>query len=157
MLAIAAQFFSGRMDIVRFCDHRHACVDKRTEACPAARSGPCLSYRRSLYVHGMCAGEVLTKTLHRASTASERDRILARGGYIPECGKGECARVNGLIEVTRSLGDRWLKPILDCTPEVACRDLRDDDAFLVLGTDGLFDFIDDAAVVWPIYSNRGAD
>lgn len=92
------------------------------------------------------AGEVLT-TSHRASNATEREHILERGGDIPECSGGECARVNGLIEVTRSLGDRWLKPILDCTPEVVAHELTADDAFLVIGSDGLFDSVDDATVV----------
>lgn len=92
---------------------------------------------------GSC--EVLT-TCHRASNDVERQRILARGGDVPECSKGECARVNGLIEVTRSLGDRWLKPVLDCTPEVVARDLTPEDAFLVIGSDGLFDCVDIATV-----------
>lgn len=100
----------------------------------------------SSYHHNVYAGEVLT-TSHRASNAEERERVLARGGDVPECSKGECARVNGLIEVTRSLGDRWLKPVLDCTPEVVARDLTSDDAFLVIGSDGLFDSVDDATVV----------
>jgi serine/threonine protein phosphatase PrpC len=77
----------------------------------------------------------------------ERERVLARGGEIPECAKGECARVNGLIEVTRSLGDRWLKPVLDCTPEVVVYPLTAEDAFLVIGSDGLFDCIVDDTLV----------
>lgn len=100
----------------------------------------------SYIIDTVSVGEVLT-TSHRASNAVERQRILARGGNVPECSKGECARVNGLIEVTRSLGDRWLKPVLDCTPEVVARDLTADDAFLVIGSDGLFDCVDDATVV----------
>lgn len=102
----------------------------------------------------MFTGELLT-TSHRASNLDERERVLRRGGYIPECSKGECARVNGLIEVTRSLGDRWLKPVLDCTPEVVTRDLTADDAFLIIGSDGLFDSLDDSTVVRSLQSNSG--
>jgi protein phosphatase 2C len=95
----------------------------------------------------MFPGKVLTSS-HRASVPEERERVLARGGEIPECSKGECARVNGLIEVTRSLGDRWLKPVLDCTPEIVVYRLTAEDAFLVIGSDGLFDCIVDDVLVW---------
>jgi serine/threonine protein phosphatase PrpC len=92
------------------------------------------------------AGQALT-TSHRAGNEAERERVIARGGDVPPCSSGECARVNGLIEVTRSLGDRWLKPVLDCTPEVVAHVVTPEDAFVVLGSDGLFDCVDDACVV----------
>lgn len=92
------------------------------------------------------AGVALTTT-HVASNEAERELIIARGGEVPECAKGECPRVNGLIEVTRSLGDKSLKPVLDSTPAVLKHKICEEDAFIVMGTDGLFDFVDDATVV----------
>lgn len=106
--------------------------------------GPCASSDQ-FDLYGF-ADEVLT-TSHLASNAVEREHILSRGGDIPEHSHGERARVNGVIEVTRSLGDRWLKPVLDCTPEVVACELTEDDAFLIIGSDGLFDSVDDATVV----------
>lgn len=96
---------------------------------------------------------VALTTNHRASDSEERERVLARGGDIPPCSVGECPRVNGLIEVTRTIGDRWLKPVLDCTPEVVQKKLTHDDAFLVIGSDGLFDCVPDATVVRPFKLN----
>lgn len=94
-----------------------------------------------------CAGEVLTKC-HTARNIAERKLVISRGGDVPECSKDECPRVNGLIEVTRSLGDRYLKPILSCTPDVHRHTVNADDGFLVAGSDGLFDFVDNETVVW---------
>lgn len=97
--------------------------------------------------HRACADECLT-TQHTPSNAEEREAVLERGGAIPESAPGEALRVNGLIAVTRSLGDRQLKPVLSCIPEVVERKLEPKDAFLVLGSDGLFDYVTDEVVVF---------
>jgi serine/threonine protein phosphatase PrpC len=47
-------------------------------------------------------------------------------------------RVNGEINVTRSLGDKRLKGILSAEPDIATYRLNEQDRMLVLATDGLW-------------------
>ncbi len=99
----------------------------------------------------MLADEVLTSS-HTAGNAEERQRVIARGGEVPECATGEALRVNGVIEVTRSLGDRWLKPVLDNQPDVFVHQLTQEDAYVVMGSDGLFDYKTDESIVRPSFT-----
>ncbi|GIQ86599.1 protein phosphatase 2C family, partial [Kipferlia bialata] len=75
---------------------------------------------------------------HRAKThPSERERIVAQGGYIT----GD--RVNGVISVTRALGDHVLKKFLTCEPEMQSVALRESDDFVIIACDGVWDVVED--------------
>ena len=55
---------------------------------------------------------------HTASVPAESERVIAAGGSVMPCRDGSL-RVGGVIEVTRSLGDRRLKPLgLSPIPEI---------------------------------------
>ncbi|XP_028091431.1 probable protein phosphatase 2C 13 [Camellia sinensis] len=76
---------------------------------------------------------------HRPSYPPERKRVEELGGYI----KYDC--LNGDLAVTRALGDWYMKrPLgsaspLTAEPEVQQRMLTEDDEFLIVACDGIWD------------------
>ncbi|KAK7329613.1 hypothetical protein VNO77_23783 [Canavalia gladiata] len=76
---------------------------------------------------------------HRPSNKPEHDRVLELGGFIDD------GYLNGCLSVTRALGDWDLKfPLgsaspLIAEPEVQVVTLTEDDEFLIIGCDGLWD------------------
>lgn len=82
---------------------------------------------------------------HRLDAPEERARVLRMGAELepPYVMRGD----RGLM-MTRSLGDRWLRPVgVIAEPEVAVHALGPDDLALVAATDGLWDVLggDEAA------------
>lgn len=84
--------------------------------------------------------------LHRPDNADELQRVSDAGGRVTFDG---IPRVNGVLSMTRALGAFHLVTHgVSAEPDI--RELRIDpsrDAFLVLGTDGLFDVVHDDEVV----------
>ncbi|KAF8908875.1 phosphatase 2C-like domain-containing protein [Gymnopilus junonius] len=79
---------------------------------------------------------------HKPTSATERARISAAGGYI------EYGRVNGNLALSRALGDFEFKKnyslgpeaqIITANPDVTCHEITDEDEFLVLACDGIWD------------------
>lgn len=79
---------------------------------------------------------------HRPVCASERKRVEEMGGYVDKSGY-----LNGVLSVTRSLGDWDMKfPIGSTSPLIAEPETRqiiltEDDEFLIIGCDGIWDKI----------------
>jgi len=76
---------------------------------------------------------------HRANYVEECERVAASGGYI------EDGYLNGVLSVTRALGDWDLKtpdasasPLI-AEPEFQQATLTEDDEFLIMGCDGIWD------------------
>lgn len=84
---------------------------------------------------------VLSKD-HVATDTDEGTRVLARGGFVSVTG-----RVQGCLIVSRAMGDRSVKQFISSTPEVITHDISDDDDFLILASDGLWDVITSAGAV----------
>eukprot|EP00871_Galdieria_phlegrea_P003543 jgi/Galph1/418/GphlegSOOS_G5248.1 len=78
---------------------------------------------------------------HKASDAMEVDRITKDGGYII------MKRVNGVLSVSRALGDHAMKSVVIGEPYVTSETLTEDDKFLILACDGLWDVVEDQEVV----------
>lgn len=85
---------------------------------------------------------------HKPENEKERERIEKAGGYIVE------GRVNGNLNLSRALGDlefkqnAGLKPheqLISAMPEIKKTKLTEDDEFIVLGCDG----------IWECMSNQG--
>jgi serine/threonine protein phosphatase PrpC len=82
---------------------------------------------------------------HRIDVAAERARVLGMGAqldppYVIRGGHG--------LMMTRSLGDRWFRPVgVIPEPEVGRHALETDDVALVAATDGAWDVlsVEDAA------------
>jgi len=87
---------------------------------------------------------------HKPQLESEARRINAAGGKVTN------GRVNGNLNLTRSLGDheykrnKDLKPeeqIITCVPDIKTYDLKEDTDFLILACDGIWDVMRDQEAV----------
>ncbi|KAG6740375.1 hypothetical protein POTOM_055824 [Populus tomentosa] len=79
---------------------------------------------------------------HKPMCSKERKRIEASGGYIYD------GYLNGLLNVARALGDWHMEGLkgdgsdggpLSAEPELMTRQLTEEDEFLIIGCDGIWD------------------
>lgn len=87
---------------------------------------------------------------HNPSRADESERIHRGGGVVLR------KRVNGVLAVSRSLGDRCLKPVVISTPDVIPVPLSVHHRYLILATDGFWDLVNEHDVQ-HILSAEGCD
>lgn len=78
---------------------------------------------------------------HRPYRRDELERIEAAGGIILT--SGGMYRVNGILGVSRAIGDRELKEFVIAEPEINTREISEQDEFLIVASDGLWDVVDD--------------
>ncbi|KAG6333839.1 hypothetical protein ID866_5251 [Astraeus odoratus] len=87
---------------------------------------------------------------HKPSNDTERARIVSAGGYI------EFGRVNGNLALSRALGDFQFKKnyslvpqkqVITADPDVTAHMISDEDEFLVLACDGIWDCLSSQQVV----------
>jgi serine/threonine protein phosphatase PrpC len=74
---------------------------------------------------------------HVPTRQDEAERIHRAGGGVFK------GRVNGVLAVSRALGDMSLKSAVISTPDVVELQLSPQDCCLLLATDGLWDFVDE--------------
>ncbi|XP_057791417.1 probable protein phosphatase 2C 60 isoform X3 [Salvia miltiorrhiza] len=79
---------------------------------------------------------------HKPDHATEKKRILDAGGYV------QYGRVNGSLNLSRAIGDMELKQnrslpaekqIVTANPDIIKVDLSEDDEFLIVACDGIWD------------------
>ncbi|TMW92796.1 hypothetical protein EJD97_012557 [Solanum chilense] len=75
---------------------------------------------------------------HKPDRPDELDRIENSGGKVINW-NGQ--RVLGVLATSRSIGDMYLKPYVIPDPEVIVSKRNDEDEFLILASDGLWDVI----------------
>jgi len=116
---------------------------------PAAVEAP-LSYKRVLHVANVGdtrgvlsrSGEAIRLSYdHKASDKEEIKRITGTGGFVIN------NRVNGILAISRSLGDSSMKEFIIGTPYTFKIDVTDKDEFLIMGSDGLWDVLEDQPAV----------
>jgi len=79
--------------------------------------------------------------VHTASCADERARVEALGGEVRATADGK-ERLQGVIQVTRCIGDRPLRDFgLTAEPNVRTVELVESDRALVVASDGLWDVV----------------
>lgn len=87
---------------------------------------------------------------HKPTSETERARISGAGGYI------EYGRVNGNLALSRALGDFEFKKnyalppekqIITADPDITVHDISEDDEFLVVACDGIWDCLSSQQVV----------
>ena len=76
---------------------------------------------------------------HKPGMPDETKRITDLGGKVIYWGRW---RVEGLLAVSRAIGDASLKPYVTSEPEVCEYDIGRDDWFLILSSDGVWDVLD---------------
>lgn len=81
------------------------------------------------------AGKAVRLTYdHKGSDKQEAKRIMDAGGFVMN------NRVNGVLAVTRSLGDSSMKEFVVGSPYTTETELSEDDEFLVIACDGVCEF-----------------
>uniref|UniRef100_A0A0D6QYF2 protein-serine/threonine phosphatase n=1 Tax=Araucaria cunninghamii TaxID=56994 RepID=A0A0D6QYF2_ARACU len=75
---------------------------------------------------------------HRPEREDEMIRIEAAGGCVVNWNG---FRVEGLLAMSRAIGDRFLKEYIISEPELNCTDRTEEDEFLILASDGLWDVL----------------
>ncbi|KAF7289545.1 PAN2-PAN3 deadenylation complex subunit PAN3 [Mycena kentingensis (nom. inval.)] len=96
----------------------------------------------------LCRGGMAVRLTydHKASDEQEAKRIRDAGGCVTS------GRVNGVLAVTRSLGDYSVKDFVIGAPYTTETELCDDDEFLILACDGLWDVMTDQTAVDLIHA-----
>jgi protein phosphatase 1L len=93
---------------------------------------------------GTKAGVDLLTVDHKPSLPEERSRIEELGGKILGYG---IPRVQGILAVSRALGDVGLKPFVTCEPRVVEGHLGMENDFVVLACDGVWDVLNPQDVI----------
>jgi protein phosphatase 1L len=75
---------------------------------------------------------------HKPNRPDERERIEKLGGRIIHYGTW---RVEGVLAVTRAIGDRRLKKYVSAVPDIRTKELSEGDDYLILATDGVWDVL----------------
>jgi len=98
---------------------------------------------------------------HKPNRGDEERRIKSAGGYVVNiggvhrvttkagAGVGVNLKEHHYLAVSRAFGDIELKlpqPLITCTPEIKVFDVTEDDCFIVMACDGIWDVMDDQAV-----------
>ncbi|KAF9662173.1 hypothetical protein SADUNF_Sadunf18G0025800 [Salix dunnii] len=98
-----------------------------------------------------CAGKAIDMSNdHKPACDRERERVVASGGYIVASGgRNDVEYLNGQVSVTRALGDWHIEGLkggngsdggpLIADPELMTRQLTEEDEFLIIGSDGIWD------------------
>lgn len=110
----------------------------------------CLNVGDSRAVLGRRGGTALELSEdHKPNLPSERSRIEGLGGVVkwhglvglsgaPIEGTG-CYRVNGNLALSRAAGDHAMRPFVSCEPDVRKVRLGEEDEFVLIASDGLWD------------------
>nr|TKW15745.1 hypothetical protein SEVIR_5G256600v2 [Setaria viridis] len=86
----------------------------------------------------LCRGGVAVplSTDHKPERPDELARIESVGGQVIYW---QGPRVLGVLAMSRSIGDYFMKPSISAEPEVTVTDRTGTDEFIILGSDGLWD------------------
>ncbi len=83
---------------------------------------------------------------HKPGDEREKERIHAMGEEIEWDPYGQVYRVRDL-SLSRAVGDRFAKPVVTSEPEIMTFPVAEDDEFVVLASDGLWDVMTSQEVV----------
>jgi len=87
---------------------------------------------------------------HKPENPDERKRIETAGGTVLHA-QGQW-RVNGILNVARSIGDYSLEAVI-AEPDFVDVQLSEAHDFLVLGTDGLWDHVPESFIIETVYES----
>lgn len=75
---------------------------------------------------------------HKPDRLDERERVAKAGGTVSHWGVW---RVEGILAMSRAIGDKTLKKFVIPDPDTVTRELKPGDKFVVIGTDGVWDVL----------------
>jgi serine/threonine protein phosphatase PrpC len=101
---------------------------------------------RAIMNNGLHGVVELTKD-HKPNRTDEYERITKNGGSVALAYRGDVPRVNGVLAVSRSVGDFLLFPHVTWEPEIKYFHATDRNAYLFIGTDGIWDTVSNLEVV----------
>lgn len=84
---------------------------------------------------------------HNPLRADEKARVTKLGGFVttqllgPGAKKTKLARIQGQLSVSRAIGDAHLKRWVPADPEIVKTELKGDEHFVVIASDGLWDVL----------------
>eukprot|EP01016_Furgasonia_blochmanni_P050341 TRINITY_DN776_c0_g2_i2.p1 TRINITY_DN776_c0_g2~~TRINITY_DN776_c0_g2_i2.p1 ORF type:complete len:337 (+),score=100.29 TRINITY_DN776_c0_g2_i2:71-1081(+) len=87
---------------------------------------------------------------HKPELDKERDRVVKAGGYISD------GRINGNLNLSRAIGDLEYKKnsslkvdqqLIIAFPEIKVRTLTEDDKFIIMGCDGIWETMTNQKIV----------
>lgn len=87
---------------------------------------------------------------HKPTRPDEKKRIENLGGKIITYG---VPRVNGILAISRALGDKALYPFVIPNPEIKEKELITEDELLIIACDGVWDVIDNQTAVDIVKKN----
>ncbi|MFH4981066.1 hypothetical protein AB6A40_007775 [Gnathostoma spinigerum] len=128
------------------CRHE-TCRSGSTAVCALLRNGRqlCIGWCGDSAVAILRAGSVVTLTTsHSPDVPEEASRVEEAGGCMIWI-QGEL-RVNGVLNLTRSLGDIDGKPMISSVPDIICQDLDGGEYLLMLACDGVWDAFSESEV-----------
>jgi len=102
---------------------------------------------RAVMARGGAATRLTSMTDHSAKDPLEGKRVIEAGGHIIN------DRVNGMLAMTRALGDHILKmpalpnDVVSNVPDITSTDITKQDTFIINACDGLWDVLSDQQAV----------
>ncbi|CAN6938871.1 unnamed protein product [Brassica oleracea] len=74
---------------------------------------------------------------HDPNTDAERSMIESKGGFVTNRPAGDVARVNGILAVSRTFGDKDLKAFMNREPDIKDVKIDSHTEILILASDGI--------------------
>ena len=140
-----------------------------TESCAGCTANVCLIVGNKVY----CANAGDSRSIlwsnkrvialsedHKPENENERNRINHAGGFIIE------GRVNGNLNLSRAIGDLEYKKnpglkaneqLISAEPDIVSRDLTNDDHFIVMGCDGVWEILTGEEICTIVENRLEAD
>lgn len=141
---------SGSTAAIVYIKTQPSLGSRRRVSFSASPMFPTYDSKRTLYTANvgdtrivLCRSGVATRLAydHRAVDAPEAERVRSLGGGI------SVGRVDGYLSVTRAFGDMQFKPYVSPRPYTTELALDDQDEFLILACDGVWDVCSDQEAV----------
>lgn len=84
---------------------------------------------------------------HKPNREDEHERIIRYGGFVAKAYPDDVFRVNGILAVSRSIGDLMLQPHVTWKPEIKYFQTSKRNGYMFLATDGIWDVLSNNEVV----------
>lgn len=107
---------------------------------------------RAVIARGGRGDRLTSMSDHKATDPEEKKRVLDAGGTVYN------ERVNGQLAISRAFGDHQLKApfltqsVVSNSPDITVLELTEEDNFVIVACDGLWDVMDDQTAVTYVLS-----